>query len=256
MYKRLIILTVALCYASLAFAIGKPSAMWGYSGSKGPANWATLHPSYHMCDSGLRQSPIDIYKVKYGHAEHLRFHYHPMPLVLINNSITLKALVPENIKDEFIIYQNEKFYLHDIHVHCPSEHKLNHAQYPLELHLVHTDNKGHFLVLAVFMREGEENSVLGKNLKNVPDREFKRTVIADETVNPNNVLPKHLDFYEYAGSLTTPPCTENVQWLVMATPIQASKKQIKLFSERLYSNNARPVQPLNLRRVLLHKVIS
>lgn len=132
------------------------------------------------------------------------------------------------------------------HFHAPSENAVEGKRYPLEMHLVHRNEAGELAVVAVFLDAGAKNEALEPIWENMPAEEGRKEV--DAEVKAIELLPSVQTTYRFAGSLTTPPCTEGVRWFVMTTPIELSQEQIAAF-ERIYRGNSRPLQPLNGRRV-------
>jgi carbonic anhydrase len=149
-----------------------------------------------------------------------------------------------------LLIGNEKYSLLQYHIHAPSEHVINGKSYPLEIHFVHGTPDGKLAVIGVFAEEGKANSQFDTILDYAPENHDGFAAPMMRFINPSLLLPTNKkSFYLYAGSLTTPPCSEGVNWYVMKNPIQLSKDQIVRF-EKFYANNARHSQPLNGRQVL------
>lgn len=217
---------------------------WGYDGGSGPPAWGELCARYRGCSSGKHQSPVDI-DVASVHAAklpELGFHYGPTPGTEENNGHTIQdTLAP----GDFVTFGDLRFELEQFHFHHPSEHTLNGVHFPMEIHMVHRGPSGQLLVIGVFVKEGKEHQVLRGLFDHLPNDHHSVKLSAD----PARLLPSDSRFVEYEGSLTTPPCTEGVTWLVMTTPIAASTEQIDTFA-RLFPHNNRPLRPLNGRRLL------
>jgi carbonic anhydrase len=141
-----------------------------------------------------------------------------------------------------------KYDLVQFHLHAPSEHTLDGSHDPMELHLVHKNAAGGLAVVAVLLRAGRENPAYASVMNNLPEREMNVTPVGAARVDANRLLPKERTHWRYLGSLTTPPCTEGVTWLVMKMPVELSDAQIAAFTS-IFKNNARPVQGLNARRL-------
>jgi len=133
------------------------------------------------------------------------------------------------------------------HYHHPSEEEINGKHSALVIHLVHKDREGRLAVVSVLFKEGASNAAIKTVIDHLP-KVKEREMATDSTVNATDLLPKTLNYYTFAGSLTTPPCTEGVTWFVLETPATISKTELDTLS-RLYPHNARPVQPLNGRTV-------
>lgn len=248
--------------ATLAQAAG--GAAWGYHGKLGPERWGKLSKEYLLCEIGKNQSPIDIDRVRVLRTDlrPIQFQYEaPLPLTVVDNGHTIVLPVPEG--KWTLTAEGETFSLINVHFHSPSEHADNGNRYPLEAHFVHRNAKGALAVVGVWFQSGDENPVLAQILRWAPEptegahdarharrkghQERKR--ISNETVDLRALLPRSEGFFRYNGSLTTPPCSEGVRWYVMQEPITASEPQLQRL-RALLNENARPVQPLNARRVL------
>jgi len=250
MKHTLVIIFLILVLPSFVFSLGEPDSRWDYTGKTGPEYWGNIASSYALCHSGKRQSPIDLKETNSQIKGKLGFHYHSEPLFILNNSITLEAVFHDD--DEYLIYNKQKYRLLNVHIHSPSEHFLNGRQYPMEMHMVHQDKDKHYLVLAILVKQGGKNPYLKAKFRHLPKEMHKPMEVKGSRIDPSVIIPKNKNFFSYLGSLTTPPCTEGVQWLAFETPITASKKQIELFRSRLFNNNARPIQKRNERTIILH----
>jgi carbonic anhydrase len=142
-----------------------------------------------------------------------------------------------------------QFELKQFHFHSPSENQINGKSFPLEAHLVHSDKDGNLAVVSVVFDEGKANSVVGAAWGQMPKTEGGKNALPSK-VAATGLLPKNRDHYRYNGSLTTPPCTEGVRWIVMKKPMTVSKMQIEAFKTTLGFANNRPVQPVNARMIL------
>ena len=145
------------------------------------------------------------------------------------------------------------FQLAQYHFHAPSEHTTGGDHFPMEMHLVHKAADGALAVVAVFIREGAHNAAFDPIWSNLPSQKGVETHYPAVKVDVDALLPDARTTYRYDGSLTTPPCSEQVKWLVMSTPIELSREQIGTFTNIISGNN-RPVQPLNGRTVLTDAV--
>lgn len=222
------------------------STDWGYSDQEGPSHWAELSNEFIKCAEGHIQSPIDLesYAAQKEHGTIVDFKYHPSPIDLENNGHTIQANPEE--PNEFLV-NGHSFILQQLHFHAPAEHQLDGIIYPMEMHLVHQDSTGKLAVVGLFIKEGKENEYL-----NVLWNEFPTHIVehkhSQKSCDLLHIIPDDHHLFHYIGSLTTPPCSEGVEWLVMQTPIELSKTQIQQFKKLYYGNN-RPVQQLEGRQV-------
>jgi carbonic anhydrase len=219
------------------------SCDFSYDGATGPGHWWEICPPVNFtCVAGTRQSPIDLPEAPAGRLLPLSFHYRPTPLEVENNGHTIEVAVTSK---SYLRIGQERYRLAQFHFHTPSEHRLHGEEFPMELHFVHRNELGELAVVGVFLREGAENPVLQKIWDHIPAEGFSAYV---EKIDPEDLLPENREYYRYAGSLTTPPCTEGVRWHVMEEPVEVSAEQIETFRD-LFPHNARPLQPMNSRPV-------
>ncbi len=219
---------------------------WSYSGETGPDHWGELSPDYVLARTGKQQSPIDLTGASAGNSEALRFDYHASQIDLVYNGHTIEEI--EDHKSLLFIGEKE-FVLEQFHFHSPSEHTVDGKHFAMEMHLVHKSSDGNVAVVAVFIEEGDDNAaydVVWDYLPNDANRERKQST----TVDAGALLPQRRQHFSYTGSFTTPPCTEDVQWIVMKNAVALSKEQIARFRAIIDHNN-RPVQPLNGRTISL-----
>ena len=240
--KRVLIAGGMLLFSSFAFCSG--GAAWDYTGDKGPDNWAELSPEYGAC-AGSNQSPIDLTSFIEADLEPVAFNYESGSSEILNNGHTVQI---NTLPGSTITVDGIDFELKQFHFHVPSENHINGKSYPMEGHLVHADKNGNLAVVAVMVTEGEENSALAKAWAQMPEKGEKVALSSD--ISPLEILPENHDYYRFNGSLTTPPCSEGVRWLVMKQPISASKEQIEKFLHVMHHHNNRPIQAINARPVL------
>lgn len=222
---------------------------WGYSGPGGPHHWGELAPENINCKVGKNQSPIDLRDnaaVGTTGLPQLDVVYQDVPLKVLNNGHTIQVNYPLG---SYIKVGERRYELLQFHFHTPSEHKKEGFNYPMEVHLVHKDGDGHLAVMGILFQEGEENEALNTLLSYLPKQVGKQEVHKNESLNPAGFMPGNTEFYKYSGSLTTPPCSEGVYWMVFKRPIQASAEQIQQMND-LMGNNSRPFQETNARAVL------
>lgn len=224
----------------------KGKTKWGYIGEKGPDSWGSLSSDYQVCQSGKTQSPVNLQSAVDADLPELKIDYKDTPLRIINNGHTIQVNYQPG---SFLTLDNEPFELLQFHFHHPSEHKVEGEALPMELHLVHKNKKGDLAVVGVFLKEGEVNPTLQEIWQVMPMKESGEKTISNLNVNASDLLPEEKDYYRYFGSLTTPPCSETVNWIVLKEPVEISSPQVKKFAQ-VFPMNARPVQVVK-RRFLL-----
>lgn len=224
-------------------------AHWGYSGAEGPEHWGDLSQAYATCKNGKNQSPIDLRDTAAIGTQglgSLDIFYRDVPLKVINNGHSVQVNYPLG---SYIKAGGKRYELMQFHFHTPSEHKKEGFNYPMEVHLVHRDGDGNLAVIAVIFQEGEENDYLNTLLQVLPKQAGTEKLYKGLSLNPAYFIPGNTEFYKYSGSLTTPPCSEGVYWMVFKHPVEASAEQIQMMHQ-VMGDNARPVQKLNARDVL------
>ena len=220
-------------------------AHWEYSEDLGPKEWANLDEKYRMCEDGLNQSPINITNVIDAQLNPLTFEGTAKATSFSNNGHSVQVNFTSANSLEI---DNQKYYLKQIHFHTPSENQINGVSYPMEAHLVHANSAGDLAVVGVMFELGEDNIVLNKLLRNMPENAGDNNKLKSEVLG-YDILPSNQDYYRFNGSLTTPPCTEGVKWFVLKTPVSISKSQLADFDAAMPTNN-RPIQNINSRIIL------
>lgn len=235
------LIVIAFSVSSMVSA----ATLWGYSGGGAPENWATLSPDYSSC-AGVNQSPINIQGTIDAQLTPIKFNYGSDARDIENNGHTVQV----NYQTGSSITIDElTFDLVQFHFHAPSENNIDGKSYPIEVHLVHSDQEGNLAVVAVLIDLGNNNDDLTNIWQSMP----KHSGITQEltgTVNAEKLLPKSRDYYRFNGSLTTPPCSEGVRWFVMKKSIKASPTQIDALKTVLKTDNNRPLQAVNARPIL------
>jgi carbonic anhydrase len=203
-----------------------------------------MEKNFVLCKTGTAQSPIDIpdADVRKGDLSPLLFNYKPSPLRIIDNDHTILNYAPGS----FVTVGGKQYQLVQFHFHKPSEEKVNGKDHEMVAHLVHEDKDGKLAVIAIFLDPGKENALIKTLWSNLPQTKDKESALDSVQINAIQLLPQDKGYYMFPGSLTTPPCTENVTWYVLKTPTQISAEEIARFG-KLYPMNARPVQPLGGR---------
>ncbi len=243
--------TTHLSYAANPHWTHEEQADWGaLENTDTTATVPSLYP-FAECGLGQKQSPIAITTQTANAATNNQImpFYVSTPLSVINNGHTIQVNTPITVNANAFYIGKEKHELLQYHVHAPSEHTLNGKTYPLEIHFVHSTPSGKFAVLGVLVREGlVANAEFQKILDYASAVVGTTNTPANVTINPMELLPQNRRFYTYSGSLTTPPCTEGINWYVLNHSIVLSKAQIAAFKV-LYSDNVRAVQNTNGRIV-------
>jgi carbonic anhydrase len=217
----------------------RPSAHihWAYGGEGAPEHWGELKPDFRLCSIGTRQSPIDIRDGIRVDLEPIKFDYRPSGFAVLDNGHTVQVNIePGNMLE----VMGRRYELVQFHFHRPSEERINGRQFDMSAHLVHKDAEGRLAVLAVLLERGSDQPLVQAVWNNLP-LEKMEPLKAQGLLDPGQLLPEDRGYYTYMGSLTTPPCSEGVLWMVMRQPVQLSGQQIEVFA-RLYPMNARPVQ--------------
>jgi len=231
--------------AALADEHAAGHAAWSYSGPTGPDHWKDIGPETAVCGLGKHQSPIDIRHTVKASLPAIEFHYAPAPLRVVDNGHTIMVSYAAGSS---IVVDGKPYELQQFHFHKPSEERVHGHAFPLVAHLVHKNAQGELAVVAVLFKQGGENGPLAAIWKNLPAAKDVENVPAGVSINAADLLPARHGYYTFAGSLTTPPCSENVTWFVLKTPVDVSAAQVQVFGKH-YPHNARPVQALNDRVV-------
>ena len=226
-------------------AISATGPHWEYSGEAGPENWAKLSPEYGAC-AGKNQSLINLSGLIDAKLKPIAFSYKAGATEILNNGHTVQVNAAAGSS---ITVDGIQFDLKQFHFHAPSENLINGKSYPLEAHLVHADKDGNLAVVAVMFNAGKASAALEKAWAQMPKNSGDKVDLSAK-LSPLDLLPKNRDYYRFNGSLTTPPCSEGVRWLVMKHPASASKEQIETFAHVMHHPNNRPVQAVNARPVL------
>lgn len=220
---------------------------WSYEGDDGPDSWGALSPNFALCGTGTEQSPIDLTDAEDADLSDIVFNYSESDLAILNNGHTIQANYDAGSSIEL---DGEAFNLLQFHMHAKSEHTLNGEYFPLEIHLVHQAESGQLAVVGIMVEEGEANEALAGVWGNMPAEKSDAMTVDGVTMNAADFLPAEQSTFRYMGSLTTPPCSEQVRWHVLTEPITMSGDQIAAYTN-IYSNNFRPVQSINERTLVL-----
>jgi carbonic anhydrase len=224
----------------------EPEKHWSYHGAGGPEHWAKLNPDFAACAQGKRQSPIDIKDGARLELEPIRFDYKPVPLRIVDSGHTVQVNYAEG---SHITVAGERYELKQFHFHKPSEERVDGRWFDMVAHLVHRSADARLAVVAVlFEARQQPNAFLRALWPHLPLEAGREFAPAEVTIDATALLPETRTYFTYIGSLTTPPCTEGVLWIVLKTPLEVSPEQVAVFG-KLYSANARPVQPANGRLI-------
>lgn len=257
MKRRMLLKGAALGMAGGALSLGwqqspaiagvtAGSAQWGYTGQAGPEHWGELSAEYQACQLGTHQSPIDLNGAIVAALPPIRLDYQETPLRIVNNGHTIQVNYEPG---STLTIGDQTFELLQFHFHHPSEHLVQGKAADMELHLVHRNASGELAVVGVLLTAGAENPVIKSIFAAMPDRPGPEQLQSQVTLNVQDLLPADLGSYRYFGSLTTPPCSEEVSWIILQQPVTLSSSQIRQFAS-LFPGNARPVQALNQRFLL------
>ena len=219
-------------------------AHWDYAGENNPEGWAQLKPEYAKCATGKRQSPIDIRDGIRVDLDPVAVDYKPGGFRVIDNGHTVQVNVAAGNSIEV---GGRRYDLIQFHFHRPSEERVNGRQFDMVVHLVHRDLEGRLAVIAVLLERGNTLQAIQSVWNNLPLEKGEETV-SRTLLDPVDLLPLERSYFTYMGSLTTPPCSEGVLWLVMKKPMPISAEQIGIFA-RLYPMNARPIQAASGRLI-------
>ncbi len=221
---------------------------WSYAGATGPEHWAELDEKFTLCGTGKNQSPIDIQTAGLQQqAKPIEFNYSTSTINVINNGHTIQV---DYDPGSYAVIEGKRFDLLQFHFHSPSENTIDDTPADLVAHMVHKAEDGQLAVVGILFRQGNENQFLTPIWANLPSEAGMKTS-SSNTIFAANMLPKERGYYHYSGSLTTPPCSENVNWNVIATVQEASSTQIEAFTS-LFAKSVRPVQPLFDRVITLN----
>ncbi|MFA5453961.1 MAG: carbonic anhydrase family protein [Sulfurimonas sp.] len=247
---RILVSGIAAILLSSALLAGGGGTHWGYTGHEGPANWGDLSADYTLCKHGKSQSPINITSkvtVDVEDMEKITFDYNTGISSVINNGHTIQVNFDEG---STITVDGIKFPLVQLHFHTPSENQIDGKEFPLEGHFVHATKDGSLAVVGLMFEDGAKNEFLAKVWAKMPHKGGEKESLTISAKEVNALLPKNKEYYRFNGSLTTPPCSEGVRWLVLKNYSTISKEQTKEFLDIFSHENNRPVQPINARKVI------
>ncbi|HCB01254.1 MAG TPA: hypothetical protein DEP19_02630 [Anaerolineae bacterium] len=240
---RLALLTSIFIFFIGACAPQSQSPHWTYEGEEGPQHWGELDDSYAVCGTGTHQSPIDISAPSEQDLANIVFHYESSQVNIFNNGHTVQVNYDAG---SYIELDSVRYDVLQFHYHAPSEHTVDGKEFPAELHIVHKNAEGKLAVVGILLEEGSQNEAYQPFIENLP-KQKSDAQDAGVSINANDLLPSIQTTFRYSGSLTTPPCSEGVSWLLMTTPVEVSSEQLSTLESIFEEGNNRPVQPLNNR---------
>ena len=241
--KKSVAMACMLLASTAAFSA--EGTHWSYSGAGGPEEWAKLTPESGAC-AGKNQSPIDLTGFIKADLKPIKFAYQAGGNEILDNGHTIQVNYAQGSS---ITVDGIQFNLKQFHFHAPSENLIKGKSYPMEGHFVHADKDGNLAVVAVMFKEGAENKALNAIWSHMPKEEGEKNALATP-FSAASLIPAAHAYYRFNGSLTTPPCSEGVRWMVMKTPVTVSKEQVEAFAHVMHHPNNRPVQAVNSRPVL------
>ena len=213
-------------------------AEWSYEGATGPAYWGELDPDYALCATGKEQSPVAIPSSAPLTPANLGYQYQPSSVNIFNTGYTIQVNYDAG---STLTLEGDTYELVQFHFHAHSEHTKDGQTAPMELHLVHRNAAGQLAVVGVWLTQGSANAAYAPVLKHLPTTEDEPQPVPGETVNADALLPAERSYYGYNGSLTTPPCTEGVKWVMLGQMVELSAAQINAYTS-IFDANFRPVQ--------------
>jgi carbonic anhydrase len=235
---------LALCPLCAPGSFAAEGAHWSYEGATGPANWGDVDAASKVCSVGSQQSPVDIRSSVKAQLPPLQIAWRKRLDMIVNNGHTIQVNAEAG---NTLTVGKEKYDLLQFHFHHPSEHLIGGKHFPMEVHFVHRNAAGALAVVGVLMTAGKSNASFKQIAAAMPAKAGEPVKMS--AVDPNALLPARRSYYNYAGSLTTPPCSEVVNWLLLREPIQVAKADIDAFA-KIFPMNARPPQKDNRRYIL------
>jgi carbonic anhydrase len=242
---RILQLGVIAALSAFTPALAAEGPHWAYTGHGGPKEWGSMDAAFASCQLGQLQSPIDIRGAKPADLPAIKFDYKPSPLKIIDNGHTIQV---NYAPGSSIDVGGARYELVQFHFHHPSEEKIDGKAHAMVAHLVHKNAEGKLAVVAVLLDAGGASQLIDTVWKNIPHEKGKEATVANSSIDVATLLPDKRDYYTFQGSLTTPPCSEGVTWFVLKAPVKIAESEVAAFA-KLYPLNARPVQPLNGRKI-------
>jgi carbonic anhydrase len=220
---------------------------WTYSGENGPQNWGDLSPDYIACKIGKNQSPVNVTRTADANLPEIKMEYRMLiPGEIANNG---RGLHLDLVSGGTITVDKNKYELKSITFHSPSEHIVDNFDFPLEAQFLHVNERNEKVIISLLYSPGPANPTLSNLIRELPAvGQTKRLGAKD--VEDLEVTKTIKDYFHYNGSLTYPPCTEGIHWLVLKQPATVSKDQFNTIVKAMQSANRRPINPVNARIIL------
>lgn len=234
---------LVLCPLCAPAGFAAEGAHWSYEGVTGPAKWGSLDTASKVCAIGDQQSPINVEQAIAAQLPSLEIAWNKRAETIVHNGHTIQLQAGGKLK-----VGNANYRLVQFHFHHPSEHKVGGKGFAMEVHFVHANDTGALAVVGAVMAPGGANAAFSKIAATMP-RKPGPAVAADPAIDPSGLLPAKRSYYNYEGSLTTPPCSQTVSWILLTEPLPVAEADIAAFA-KLFPRNARPIQKLNRRFVL------
>ena len=242
--------TIYSSFVNLLFLFSTTIVMaqthWEYAGENGPDHWAQLTADFSLCGNGKNQSPINLSHMVDSNLTPIQFNYTGSAQEIVNNGHTVQVNYQPGSS---ITIDNHIFELKQFHFHAPSENHIDGVTFPMEAHLVHADAQGNLAVIAVMFELGGFNTMLDSLWQKMPATVGAKKPLLS-AINVMNLLPENKEYFRFNGSLTTPPCTEGVEWLVMKHPVKITQSQVSAFQQVMGHANNRPIQQVFARPIL------
>ncbi|KAL9450023.1 hypothetical protein AB3S75_011875 [Citrus x aurantiifolia] len=227
-------------------------------GEHGPDRWGEIHSEWSACKNGTMQSPIDLLNERVevvSHLGRLKRSYKPSNATLRNRGHDIMLQWKGGAGT--ILINGTKYVLQQCHWHSPSEHTIDGKRFALEAHMVHESHDGKVAVVGIVYKIGRPDSFLASisdHLRNISGSNERDATVG--VIDPRAIKIGSSKYYRYIGSLTVPPCTENVTWTIVRKVRSVTRDQVRLLRVAVHdesNTNARPLQPINMRSVKLYK---
>jgi carbonic anhydrase len=243
LHRRKFLLGLIAC-PLCAKAAGAEGGRWEY---EAPEKWGEADPAFALCTVGQQQSPIDLKAAISANFGRVAIDWKPQAFSIVNNGHTIQANAGPG---GALRIGKEKYELKQFHFHTPAEHAVNGTRAAMEVHFVHARADGKLAVIGAFLNGGGKNAAFSRIMKAAPATQGQARL--EKPLNPRSLAPAQGPLYRYEGSLTTPPCSEVVDWHIFAAPVRVAQADIDAF-KNIFAHNARPLQPLNRRFLLRGK---
>ena len=230
---------------------------WSYDGKVGTKKWGEFWP---VAAKGKRQSPINLSAKDAVEAAQVppqlnrpfKLNYETSDITIKNNGHTIQADFRKDAENTITIGE-EQYKLLQFHFHYKSEHTIENRHSPMEVHLVHVQegNPAKLAVIGVMIEQGPQDhkalaeSEFWEHLPEPSGHGHQEEKPKSYSFNPASFIPDSGGYFQYQGSLTTPPASENVLWTVMKQPVTFSEKQIGAFKKLFPRNNREVQKPFN-----------